>query len=63
MFKQVWNVWYPLLAFLFADEPTVFGIINTKIFGTQWLKIIAALFSVPEYPEAQPKDLELTGQT
>lgn len=25
----------PFLTFLFADEPTMFGIINTKIFKTQ----------------------------
>lgn len=50
-----------LLTFLFVDEPTMFSIINAKIFKTQWLKIIACLF-FPEYSAAQPKDLELTGQ-
>lgn len=45
MFKQVWNAWHPFLTFVFADVPTMFGIINTKIFKTQWLKIIASLFS------------------
>lgn len=61
MFKQVWNASYRLLTFLFVDEPTMFGIINAKISKTQWLKIIASRF-FPEYSEAQPKDLELTGQ-
>lgn len=56
MFKQVWNAWYPFLTFLFADEPTMFGIINTKIYKIQWLKIIAALFS---FPSTQKPNLKI----